>query len=48
MKSLIVILCTIILGVYIYNGIMSDDEESIKSSTKSVMENQINNLKNVP
>lgn len=48
MKSLIILLCTIVLGVFIYNGIMSDDEDSIKSSTKKVMESQINNLKNVP
>jgi len=48
MKKLILILGGILLGIFIYNLILGNDPSSIKSSSKGVMERQIQVMKITP
>lgn len=48
MKKLIIILFCTLLGLYIFNLILSDDEDSIKSQGRNIMQNQIDSYKIIP
>lgn len=48
MKKIIVIAGCIILGVYIYNLVLGDDENTLKTQSKKVMQRQIQEYKIEP
>lgn len=48
MKKLILILFSVILGAYLFTQILGDDPSTVKSTSKTVMESQIETLKNIP
>lgn len=48
MKKFIIILGSIMLGSYLFNLILSDKPESIKTSTKIVMQKLVENQKTTP
>lgn len=48
MDKIIIIALSIVLGIYIYNLVVGDDEGSIKNTSKGVMEYQIESFKNTP
>lgn len=45
MKKIIIILGCIILGCYIFNMLISDDSDSLKTLQKNVMQTQIDNYR---
>jgi hypothetical protein len=48
MKNIIIVLFSIILGIYLYGQVLGDDEGTLKNASQGVMEQQIEDYKNIP
>jgi len=48
MKNIILILFSVVLGIYLYGQILGDEEGTVKDATRTIMEQQIEEYKTIP